>query len=472
MTLRARLTLWYSGLLAGVLILFGTAVYLLLSFLLTRQVNDTLLKTAEDIRSTAIRSVDGEVIGFPPTALALTAGVGVQLSYPDGEIIVEDPGLEGLELIHSETPSSAASYRTEMLGNSSYRVLTYPLILQPEGRVAGYLQLASPLDPVEQALQTLLVVMIVGGAVAVALAAIVGWTTAGAALRPLERVTATALQITQADDLSRRIPLSGSTTDEVGRLTQAFNETLERLEKVFETQRRFLADVSHELRTPLTSIRGNIGLIRRMGTADPESIDAIRSEVDRMTRMVSDLLLLAQAETGQLPLALEEVELDTLMLEVFNQARVLANGSVNIELGREDQVLVEGDRDRLKQVILNLVANALDHTPTGGSVTLALTCVEDWARLTVTDSGPGIPREELPNIFERFYRLDPSRKRNDTGGAGLGLSIAYWIVRSHHGRIEVASEEGKGSTFSVWLRRVNGECVPAAAAEPVAEAVA
>jgi len=288
----------------------------------------------------------------------------------------------------------------------------------------------------------------------VALAGLVGWSTAGAALRPLDRVTETAVQITRADDLSRRIPLAGPPRGEVGRLSQAFNETLERLEGLFETQRRFLADVSHELRTPLTTIGGNVDLIRRMKTADPESLEAIKAEVDRMSRMVNDLLLLAQAESGRLPLAMEPIELDTLMLEVFKQAKVLALNGVRVEIGREEQVQVRGDKDRLKQVFLNLVANALEHSGSGGVVTLSLGCVEGWARLTVSDTGRGMPQEELPHIFERFYRIDPARKRSDLGGAGLGLSIAYWITRSHNGRIEVASEVGKGTTFSVWLPRV------------------
>jgi heavy metal sensor kinase len=462
LTLRARLTLWYTGLLAGVLILFGTAVYLLLSFLLTQQINDSLLRTAEDIRSTAIRSVDGEVIAFPPQALALTAGVGVQLRRSDGEVAFQDPGMEELDLDPLSLDERSAAFRTETLGSDNYRVLTYPLLLQPEDEVIGFLQLASSLEASEQALQNLLVLMVVGGVVAVVIAGIVGWSTAGAALRPLEKVTETALNITRADDLSSRIPQSGPPRDEVGRLTLAFNETLERLEALFETQRRFLADVSHELRTPLTTIRGNVDLILRMEELDRESLAAIQSEVDRMTRMVNDLLLLAQAETGRLPLALEEIELDTLMLEVFKQANVLASEGVEVEIGREDQVRVLGDRDRLRQVLLNLVANALDHTPSGGAVTLALACVEDWARLTVTDTGSGIPTEELPHIFERFYRIDRSRQRNDTGGAGLGLSIAYWITRSHNGRIEVVSEEGRGTTFSVWLPRLEGDCVSAA----------
>jgi len=459
LTLRARLTIWYTGLLAGVLILFGTAVYLLLSFLLTQQINDTLLRTAEDIRSTAIRSVDGEVIAFPPQALALTAGVGVQLRRNDGEVAYQDPGMEELSLAPLNLNERSAVFRTETIGNDNYRVMTYPLLLQPEDEVIGFLQLASSLEASQQALQNLLVLMVVGGVVAAVVAGIVGWSTAGAALRPLYKVTETALRITRADDLSRRIPTSGPPRDEVGRLTLAFNETLERLETLFETQRRFLADVSHELRTPLTTIRGNVDLIDRMEQMDRESLEAIKAEVDRMTRMVNDLLLLAKAETGSLPLAMEEIELDTLMLDVFKQANLLASEGVEVEIGREDQVRVIGDRDRLRQVLLNLIANALDHTPSGGTVTLALACVEDWARLTVTDTGSGIPNDELPHIFERFYRIDRSRRRNHSGGAGLGLSIAYWITRSHNGRIEVASEEGKGTTFSVWLPRLENDCV-------------
>lgn len=461
MTLRARLTLWYAGLLAGVLALFGTAVYLLLSFLLTQQINDTLLRTAEDIRSTAIRSVDGEVIAFPPQALALTAGVGVQLTRNNGEVAFQDMGMEELNLDPLDLEQRSALFRTGTIGSDSYRVLTYPLLLQPEDEVIGILQLASSLEASQQALQNLLILMVVGGVVAVVVAGIVGWSTAGAALRPLDEVTETALSITRADDLSRRIPQSGPPRDEVGRLTLAFNETLERLESLFETQRRFLADVSHELRTPLTTIRGNVDLISRMEKLDRESLEAIKAEVDRMTRMVNDLLLLAKAETGKLPLALEEIELDTLLLEVYKQGNVLAGEGIKVEIGREDQVRVVGDRDRLRQVFLNLIANAITHTPSGGTVTLALACVEDWARLTVTDTGSGIPNEELPNIFERFYRIDRSRQRSDTGGAGLGLSIAYWITRSHNGRIEVASEEGRGTTFSVWLPRLEGDCASA-----------
>lgn len=456
MTLRARLTLWYTGLLAGVLVLFGSAVYFILSYSLTRQIEDTLLNTAEDIRNSAVRDVEGNV-GIPRLALDLTADVNVQLWNGDGVLLDQDPQMMDQPFDPASLNVSSATFSSVTIGSTHFRVLTYPLVVRPENRFIGYIQLSASLETVDQARDNLLLVLLLGGIFAVVIAGVVGWSTAGAALRPLDQVTDTALRITRAGDLARRIPLSGPPSGEVGRLVLAFNETLERLENLFESQRRFMADVSHELRTPLTTIRGNVDLVRRMGAADPISLDAITSEVDRMTRMVRDLLLLAQAETGKLPLAQGTVELDTLMLEVFHQAKVLAQGRVDVRIGQEDQVRVRGDRDRLKQVLLNLVANALEHTPDGGLITLGLKCVGEWARLTVTDTGPGIPKGDLPHIFERFYRVDRARKRSGQGGAGLGLSIAYWITRVHNGSIEVASEQGRGTTFSVWLPRLSSD---------------
>jgi signal transduction histidine kinase len=292
--------------------------------------------------------------------------------------------------------------------------------------------------------------LVLGDTLAIVVAAAGGSLMAGRALRPLSAVTETALQITHADDLSRRIALEAPAGSEVGRLILAFNETLERLEDLFDSQRRFLADVSHELRTPLTAIRGNVDLIRRMG-ADEESLEAIQTEAERLMRLVGDLLLLAQAETGNLPMAHDPVDVDTVLLEVAQQGRVLAQDHLTLAMGDWDQAQVIGDRDRLKQLFLNLVANAVQYTPGGGRVTLSLRLVGEWTHISVTDTGPGIPAKEIPHLFDRFYRVDRSRARKAQTGAGLGLSIAYWIAHNHGGRIEVASEVGKGTTFSVWL---------------------
>ncbi|MEW6568057.1 MAG: ATP-binding protein [Chloroflexota bacterium] len=461
MTLRARLTIWYTIVLTGVLILFGTVVYVLLSRSLIAQIQSTLEETANGILMASRRDVRG--ITLPP--LDLTANVYVQVWDAAGTLRMQSPNLMSMDhpLDQASLGVKTPTYTSIFISSAHMLVLTVPVVAPPSSEIVGYLQLGSSLETVDQARRMLLFVLGGGGLAAVAVAALVGLTTAKAALRPLGQVTEAALQITRADDLSKRIEFSGAPAGEVGQLIVAFNETLERLENLFETQRRFLADVSHELRTPLTAIRGNVDLIRWMGVADAESLEAITSEVDRMTRMVQDLLLLAQAESGKLPLAREIVELDTLMLEVYKQAKVLAQDRVDLRIGPEDQARVMGDRDRLKQMLLNLVVNALEYTPASGAVTLGLTCVGDHARLTVSDTGPGIPQDELPLIFERFYRIDRSRKRSNSGGAGLGLSIAYWIARSHQGRIEVASDPGKGSTFSVWLPLAEAKAVAGAA---------
>jgi signal transduction histidine kinase len=298
--------------------------------------------------------------------------------------------------------------------------------------------------------------VVITAAVSMLLAATASWFIIGQAVEPLAEVTRTAMQISGADDLSRRIPYHGNESDEGGRLVAAFNATLERLENQFTAQQRFLADVSHELRTPLTVIKGNVELMRRMGCADEESLSSIEDESDRMNRLVGDLLLETQAESGKLPLSFAPVELDTLLLEVFKDMRVLARERIQMKLTEIDQIQVRGDRDRLKQVLINMLSNAVKYTPTGGEVTLSLARFHDQARLVIHNTGPGIPAEDLPHIFERFYRAEKSRTRAKVGGFGLGLSIAYWIVTHHGGRIEVESPEGEGVTFAIWLPLLAG----------------
>jgi signal transduction histidine kinase len=249
----------------------------------------------------------------------------------------------------------------------------------------------------------------------------------------------------------------------VGQLAGAFNEMLERLESIFRAQRRFVADVSHELRTPLTTIRGNVDLLRRIGGTDSESLCAIQKETDRMTRLVGDLLLLAQADAGHLPIAREPVLIDAVMAEIAHQTRVLVENRLQVildcpQLEGDEPLIVRGDADRLKQLLLNLADNAIKYTPDGGQVFLCLSQTDGWVRLTVADTGSGIPPEDLPHIFDRFYRAEKSRWRKPSPseespgvGVGLGLSIAHWIAAAHGGHIEVQSERGKGSAFHVWL---------------------
>jgi signal transduction histidine kinase len=227
------------------------------------------------------------------------------------------------------------------------------------------------------------------------------------------------------------------------------NQTLERLERLFHGRQRFLADVSHELRTPLTTIRGNVDLMRRMGEADPEALDVVQDELQRMTRLVDDLLLLARADTGSLPIQRKPVELDTVFLDIYRQVRSL-DQPVDIVLREVDQAYVLGDEDRLRQLILNLIDNAIKYTPPGGNVGLSLSKSNGIVEIEVTDTGVGISFEDLPRVFDRFYRVDKARSRN-LGGSGLGLSIARWIAQAHGGDIRVESREGEGSKFTISL---------------------
>ena len=436
---------------------FGGVVYFSLTNSLTAQIDQTLSRVANEI----IRVYrNPEALPLTLRALNITSNTYVQVWNDEGQLLwqsTSSPRVEGAfdpdSLLLEENV-----FTHRVVSEMRMRVLTVPVILQMDGRIVARIQIASPVDGVDLVRGMLIDVLIAAGLIATIVAAAIGYIAASAALRPIDQVTNTVLKITRADDLSRRIPLSAPPRSEDGRLIEAINETLERLEDVFDVQRRFLADVSHELRTPLTTIRGNVDLIRHTGEVDEESLIAITDEVNRMTRLVGDLLLLAKAESGKLTLGNEIVELDTLLLEVYRQAKLLARNQVSICISHEDQARVLGDRDRLKQVVLNIVSNALDHTPTAGKVTLNLKCVHKWACLSVKDTGSGIPEEELPHIFNRFYRVDRSRRRKASGGVGLGLSIANWIVINHGGRIEVSSQQGKGSEFAIWLPRVGEDC--------------
>jgi len=460
MSLRARLTLLYSSLVGGIILLFGITVYQLVSVTLINQIDNTLAQSANElIALTHPTSVGGVDISVQD--LDLATNVYIQFWERNGRLGFAMPGMRGLDEPLDPLGQQAAEpiYRTTFLDGIHLRVLSVPLSIGI--RPIGTFQLAASLAIVDTTQKSLLTILFIGTLTSMGIAALSVSITTYHSLAPLGNVTKTALQITRADDLSQRIPYQGPAEDEVGQLIHAFNQTLSRLENLFNTQRRFIADVGHELRTPLTVIKGNVGLMRKLECGDEEALASIDAEVDRLTRMVGDLLLLAQAESGKLPLNREQVELDTLLLEVLQQTQVLATNRLDLRLDEIDQVLVCGDRDRLKQVLLNLVGNAIKYTPQGGAVIASLGKLEDQARITISDNGPGIPAEDLPHIFERFYRTEKSRTRSKDGkGYGLGLSIAYWIVRHHGGRIEVESKEGQGTRFDVWLPLLTGDCQP------------
>jgi signal transduction histidine kinase len=451
MSLRLRLTLAYSGMLSGFVLLLSIVVYALVSLLFINFIDDDLQQHANQVigylRADGIGNLEisaDPLLGADHVYYQVWSGDRQLLIYSSNAShftqAMDPDALDLGELRFSDV------YQADVL----YRVITIPL--EVEVQPYGWLQVGLDLTDVRFTLRLLQVVFLVSAMFAICVSVIVGWIVIGQALLPLATMAEITKRITSTNDLSQRVPVSTGGSDEINALALTFNQTFVRLERLFNSQRRFLADVSHEFRTPLTVIKGNVGLMRLMKTFDEESLVTIEKEVDRLTRLVGDLLFMAQAEAGKLPLNLVSVNVDQILFDVYEEMNILSKGKHDIQLGDLEPAIVIGDRDRLKQVFLNLAVNAVNYTPEGRPILLSLVQEGNWVGVIVTDEGRGIPKDELNLLFERFYRGEKSRTRHmDTAGFGLGLPIAYWIVRNHGGRIDVDSEEGKGTTFTVWL---------------------
>lgn len=465
MSLRLRLTLWYVSLLAVILIMFGAGLFLSTSYSLNEQIRQDLESRTREVQSAfntalAVQSDPLTILRqggilIPSAETFATGDIYVQISAFDGSVISKSSNLGNQRLILDPTAEESVANGQSTTydfssGDTRLRAMVSPLLAR--GRPFAVITVGQSLRQVDLALTRLLTVIVVVILFGLLLAFFGGAFLARTALQPIDRITQTARQITEANDLSRRLKPAGGADDEVGRLVQTFNEMLARIEELFRSQQRFVADVSHELRSPLTSIRGNLDLIRRGAASDPDARreiwQAVDSETDRMSRLVSDLLLLAQADAG-IPIRQEAVELDTILLDVYRHGQVVSNG-VQMVLGNEDQATVLGDPDRLKQLFLNLVDNALKYTPAGGKVELSWEREDGDIKVAVADSGIGISSQDLPHLFDRFYRVDKARSRS-AGGTGLGLAIAKYVADAHGGRIAVESEVGKGTRFVVWL---------------------
>jgi signal transduction histidine kinase len=403
-------------------------------------------------------AVDNGLIALPHDALAAPA-VYLQVVRGNGSVCARSHNLgsERLPLdvdVIAMAMQGRSTMQTLVLENGN-RVRMFSLPIVWSNRVIGAVQSGHSLYDVDTMLRTTTTALVLAGTLGLVVAGAGGWWLALVALRPIEAMRDGVARIARSADLTERLPQPAA-TDDLGRLASTINSLLDRLAHVISAQQRLGADVSHELRTPLTTIRGNVDLLRRGAADDPGertiALDAIEVEVNRMSRLVADLLLAAQADAG-MKLERQPVEMDTLLLQVYRQAQTMASvGStggerVSVRLGHEDQAVVMGDPDRLRQLLLNLVDNALKYTPRDGTVTLSLYRVNGWVRVTVRDTGMGIAPELIPHIFERFYRVPQLGRK----GVGLGLAIARWIAEAHDGRLEVESSVGHGSTFSLWL---------------------
>ena len=450
MSIQNRLLLVYALIFSVVYFLSSLVIYILPRNQLLAQVDGDLYSLAAELMTGNIEVGADGIIRMPlPSDLATlqTASTFLIIANREGEIVVQSSNLAGFdELLDPESLGTSEVYRLVPREDTLLRVFTVP-VFDDNQQPIGHIQVARLLDNFQIFNRVLSRALLISMGAAIASLVVLTILTSSV-FRPLEDIATVARQITRADDLSRRVPHSNR-TDEIGELARAFNQTLERLDRLFRSQQRFLADVSHELRTPLTSVRGNLDLMSRFGRYDEESMAVIQDEMERMSRLLGDLLLLARADTGGLPLRHEPVELDNILFEVYRQVSRIEK-PVSVDLTAVDQAMILGDEDRLKQLILNLVDNSIKYTQPGGAVRLSLDKDSGWAHLTVSDTGVGIPPEDLPHIFDRFYRVDKARSRAQ-GGSGLGLAIAKWIVLAHGGTIQVDSTVGQGTTFRVTL---------------------
>lgn len=450
MSLQSKLTLLFTGLIGGVLAILGLMVYGLVNTILLDQIDQRLSLSAQEIINDLRVSSDNQVIPEFLLNELPTENQYIQLWKNSAQLLISKPAFIKSSLDENGLHQGKIFYRNNWLDNVRLRVLTVPL--ETSRGPVGILQVGIDLTLVDITLSTLAIVLVILLIVALIVAAIISFIMTKNTLNPLMRVTEFAKEITETNDLSRRIPISEQQKDdEVGQLIFSFNETLGKLDQILKSQKQLVTDISHELRTPLTVIKGEVGIMKKYNHYDIDSLISIENEVDRLTRLVGNLLFLSQAETGEIPLDKKRFSVDDLMCEVFHHIQTLAADRLDLNIAHMDQVEIIGDRDRIKQVLLNLMGNAIQYTPDGGKIIIQLDKDNNQAIIKIKDSGPGIPKKDLQKIFDRFYRGEKSRTRNQTSGFGLGLSISMYIVNLHHGDLNVESEIGEGTTFTVTL---------------------
>ena len=478
-SVRTRLTLWYLAMVAFIMCLFGGSLYVTQTFLNSdaaeSRLETQLYQDSQQFAQTYRQALpDGHAL----TALRLnqTSQEMVLLLRPDGSVLDARGPLTSSEI---QQLRAMAEQNSEMIDlttsqnhshgwwawDTTYRVLITPMLNQ-NARVASLLVgLPRPHSI------SLLEIWLFHGTLALLVAAIGGYWLAGKALRPVKMITRTANEIS-ATDLRRRLHLQSR--DEFGELAATFDHMLARLEAAFKRQAQFTADASHELRTPLTII--DLEINRALTQLEqPEAyrhvLEQIQAENEQMTATVNSLLLLARADTGQMTLDLQEVDLSDIALASVERLLPLARQSqVTLATGDLPEVLVRGDPQYLGQMMTNLIENGIKYSSgIGKRVHIELACEQErWGVVRVQDDGPGISNDHLPYLFERFYRVDKARSRRqkgpalsskpgygEPGGSGLGLSIVQWIVQAHGGEIRVESKIGAGTLFEVRLPLLN-----------------
>ena len=454
-SIKFRFTIWYLLVLAVLLIALSGGVYFYLSRSLYRSLDRALA-----IRSTQLCSIQDILESIRQGEFQEQLGEIVILYFYSGDQLVEvsAPGI-GVSLSHefvSKTIAGSSAFTTSQTAEGErLRLVAVSINLSmlgpPPGIQPAALVIARSTKQIENILARLVSTLAIAVLLTLALAAGGGIFLAGRALKPVDKIAQTAQEI-EENDLSQRINVN--TKDELGRLAAILNAMIGRLEKAFQRQRQFTSDASHELRAPLAVIEAesSLALQKERPSGDyKQSLETISQEAKQMSSLIDQLLTLARADAGKEQWNFMEVSLDKLIANLSGDVEILClEKGLTFQSGQTQDAIVKGDEVRLRELFMNLLNNAIRYTPVPGTVSVSLRREAQTAVVAIKDTGVGIPPEDMPFIFERFYRVDKSRSRAD-GGSGLGLAISRHIAEAHGGKIEVESQVGMGSTFSVWL---------------------
>ena len=487
LNIRSQMMLWYFLIFAILIILFGAVFYFNLQNSLETNIDRELQAHAQEISngineengSIAVQDVTGVLPGLvdpdaaidtptpAPTSTSIQAAHEAQgdvdiaplvrILNNKGVAVYTSPAFGKLNMssISVAQPLHGTPWTGTVTSTNGQMVRVYSLPRFDNGRVYAVVQVGESLFSLSTTLRSVVIELLIIGIFVLLLSFIGSYWLAVRSFAPVEKMTSIARRIEAVGDLHERVPVP-RTQDELQKLALTFNEMIERLEKSFARQRRFVADASHELRTPVAAIRSmtDVTLASSAAVSADEYrvvLHDVNVEAERLGHLISDLLSLARADENKLPLELESLRLDRLVVDVAATMELLATEKdINLAVEADEPATVLGDEARLIQVIMNLVDNAINYTNAGGNIALQVHVKGDTVYLNVSDTGIGIQPEHLEHIFERFYRVDPARS-HAAGGTGLGLSIVDWVVHAHNGAISVVSTSGQGTTFTVQL---------------------
>jgi len=440
--IRTKIVLWYTILLMILLGIFIPYVYYALSQSMYR--NEEAMIRADAAQAASMIEIEDNSIKLKEAGYALVSGTYLSIYDTGGKTLFDN---SHLTWINSIKPLYS---KLQIVNHLNEQWLLYDQPIYNDTLIIAWVRAMRLLKPVNDTLHALRVLMLVALPVYIIIIVLGSLFIAGKALSPINHITKTAQAIGQGD-LSKRLNMT-KVEDEVGRLAATFDEMLDRLEAAFRREKQFTSDASHELRTPISIISAHAeeSLTGNKSTEDfSEAMEIILKESRKMGQMVSQLLMLTRSDEGKYKLEIEEINLDIVVHDVVDEMRDFANkSSVALYLSITGDICIKADQTLITRLLFNLIDNAIKYNKRDGWVNVSLTAEDGFAKIIVEDNGIGISEEDLPNIFNRFYRANKTRTRN---GTGLGLSIVKWIVEAHGGKIIVDSKQGEGTKFEVYF---------------------